>query len=107
DKPLDDFDSGKDELSDDELLFELPIDRGGAVLPQPLHAPVAPRSTPTSRTIAANEYLASLQTDSDLHLSMESRVKNAIEKDGPYGLFGLFATVTLSQSIRPWTSTKL
>ncbi|ETL98557.1 hypothetical protein L917_04402 [Phytophthora nicotianae] len=38
---------------------------------------------------------------------MESRVKNAIEKDGPYGLFGLFATVTLSQSIRPWTSTKL
>ncbi|GMF33858.1 unnamed protein product [Phytophthora lilii] len=38
---------------------------------------------------------------------MEARIKQAFDKDGSYGLFALFVTGVLRQSIRGWTSTRL
>ncbi|GMF31613.1 unnamed protein product [Phytophthora lilii] len=98
------------DTSYDGLELELPLSRGSAddPHPEPVHLhftgqPIAP----TSATIADNEDLASIQGGSGLHLAMEARIKQAFDKDGSYGLFALFVTGALRQSIRGWTSTRL
>ncbi|KAF4133414.1 Transposase IS4 [Phytophthora infestans] len=98
------------DTSDDGLQLELPLSRGSAdePPPQPVYLPSTGLPVaPTSATFADNEYLASIQEGSGLHLATEARIKQAFDKDGSYGLFALFVTGALRQSIRGWTSTRL
>ncbi|EGZ10403.1 hypothetical protein PHYSODRAFT_520129, partial [Phytophthora sojae] len=92
-------------------MLELPLDRGSidTSRPEPVRAPSPdrPAVTPTSATLDENAYLASIQQERGLHLAMDTRVRKAYEKNGSYGLFALFVTATLRESIRGWTSTKL
>ncbi|GMF27928.1 unnamed protein product [Phytophthora fragariaefolia] len=103
--------SQNDEFSDDDMMLELPLDRGSydASRPMPVRAPSPDRPAviPTSATLDENACLASIQQERGLHLAMDTRVRKAYEKHGSYGLFSLFVTATLRESIRGWTSTKL